>query len=155
MPTILSIDPGLATGIAYGYYDEETEYRLRDAWVVHGGVEGVAELYWNSEFLQNPMEELVVENYIMGHGPQDPVALEVIGFIKGVHQSPIFTLQKRSDKKLVPDKLLRDHGLWKTGKDVGHTDGRDVNDAIIHGIAYLFKSRHAPTLEHYYRVDPA
>lgn len=155
MTTILSIDPGKATGIAYGYYDDDTEYQLRDVYVVHDGVDGVAELYWNSEFLRNDMEEVVVENYIMGHGPQDPIALEVIGFIKGVHQSPFLTLQKRSDKKLVPDKLLRDHGFWKTGKDVGHTDGRDANDAIIHGIAYLFKKRHAPTLAAFYNVDPA
>jgi hypothetical protein len=150
MPRLISIDPGKATGIAYGYYDDETEYRLQDVLITHDGVDGVAELYWNSEFLRDSMEEIVVENYIMGHGPQDPVALEVIGFIKGVHQSPFLTLQKRSDKRLVPDKLLKDHGFWQTGKTVGHTDGRDANDAIIHGIAYLFKKRHLPTMLRYF-----
>lgn len=159
MSRIVSIDPGGATGIAYGHYDDETPYTLDHVLVVSNDVDGLADLYWNASS-NNPLfahtgDDLIVENYIMDHGPQDPIALQVIGFIRGVAEADVI-FRRRSDKALVPDKVLKDHGLWQTGKTVGWTDGRDANDAIIHAIGWLaFKQRHQPTLARYYGVDPA
>jgi hypothetical protein len=154
MPQIVSVDPGFATGIAYGHYDDTTPYTLDNVITVPNEVIGVSELYFDDSWaFGNHQIPVVIENYIMDHGPQDPIALQVIGFIRGVTNAKEVIMRRRSDKAVVPDKVLKENGLWQTGKMVGWKDGRDANDAIIHGLGYVaFVLRHGPTLEKYYGV---
>jgi hypothetical protein len=146
---ILAIDPGKASGFALSEVDDETgEWKLLQVFVTHDGVSGVADAFWNGELYLGDVT--VVERFIVRpNQPVDPVALEVIGFIKGTHPRPAtIEWRLRSDKKHIPDAMLKQHGLWHTGKQVGHEDGRDVNDAIIHTLSWLcFKARHKPTIE--------
>lgn len=148
---ILAIDPGKASGFAFSEIDEDTgEWRLLKVWVTHDGVDGVAEQYWDGGGAYLNADVTIVERFIVRpNQPVDPIALEVIGFIKGTHpRADTIEWRLRSDKKHIPDALLRQHGLWYTGSQVGHTDGRDVNDAIIHTLSWLcFKARHQPTIE--------
>ena len=60
------------------------------------------------------------------------------------------TWQDRTQKALCKDEVLREHGLWLTGKQCNHTDARDIMDAQIHSLAYL-KKFHRPTLEKYWK----
>lgn len=153
MTKILSVDPGLATGIALGYYSDEDPYQLIWVDTLHDGVTGVAFNHWNNAlFTQENADRVILENYIVRPGLLgDPVALEVIGFIKGVSALPI-TMRLPSDKGKAGfmDSVLKKHGLWRTGKQVNHTDGRDANDAIIHALTWLiFKEKHQPTIDKY------
>ena len=151
--TLWSYDPGRATGLAEGFYGPETPYTLRDVTVLHDGVEGVSDWYWTTApNLGYPKGMHVIENFIVRPGqPADPIALEVIGFIKGITHADQRVMRLRSDKHFVPDAVLKANGLWFTGKQVNHTDGRDANDAIIHAISWLaFKMNHRPTLERYF-----
>lgn len=148
MTYLLTIDPGYATGIALGWYSSIEGYVLHDKWLVPGGAAGFAD-WWkiNGYFMRN--FDKVIEGFINHDGPADLVSVEVIGWIKGERIS-VDEYQPPSDKHQCPDRVLKDHHLWVTGSDVVWTDGRDVNDAIIHAIAYLKKKRHLPTLAKYF-----
>ncbi len=77
----------------------------------------------------------------------EPLLIE--GALSALHGGEI-VWQLRSDKSLVEDSVLKDNGLWHTGKYVGWKDARDTNDAIIHALAYLKKNKHVPTLKKYW-----
>lgn len=148
---ILSIDPGKATGFAFSSVDDETgRFKLLDQWVTHDGVDGVAAWFWSDARDYYRPDITIVERFIVRpNQPVDPIALEVIGFIKGTHpDASQIVWRLRSDKAHIPDQILKDHGLWFTGKQVNHTDGRDVNDAIIHTLSWLcFRAKHRPTID--------
>ena|SRR5690349_4799995 len=154
MAHLISFDPGKATGWASGKYSDTEGFELLDVGVMHDGVEGVADIYWNGglDDYINGATDVVIERFVVRpNQPADPIALEVIGFIKGVTAPNQRRMRLRSDKHFVPDSVLKEHGLWQTGKMVGHTDGRDANDAIIHAISWLaFKMNHRPTLDKYF-----
>lgn len=164
MPYILSVDPGKTTGWAYGHYSDKHAYTLEGFGVTHNGLEGFVD-WWIADSARFQASIFVVEGFRLRGSNEFTAALdgvEIIGWFKGhfkllievygLAESPenMLVFQMPTDKALVPDSLLKSHGFWKTGKDVGHTDGRDVNDAIIHGIAYLFKQKHRPTLDAYF-----
>lgn len=157
MSRLLAIDPGKATGWAVLNYDCGEPANLVEAWTTHDGIEGFSDMYWNTrdhangaELLSDTFDDVVCEGFVLRNNGFVPAlnAVEIIGFLKGMGES--VNWQLRTDKALVPDRILKEHGLWQTGKMVGHTDGRDCNDAIIHGLAYLFKTRHVPTIAKYF-----
>lgn len=151
MTRLLSIDPGLATGYAIGTYGDDSPYALEQTFTLQDGVYGVAEIVESGDLFDR-VDELVLENFIVRpHQPVDPIALEVIGYIKGVAPfRPIMRLRSDKGKKGFFDAILKEHGLWQTGKMVGHKDGRDANDAIIHALSWLcFKKEHRPTIDKY------
>lgn len=155
MTTILSIDPGLITGFAWGKFTETQPYSLTD--VVALEFDQISEMLWNSE--EPWYDVLVVEGFdLTGEVDQflpNLAGLEVIGMIKHamVPTTSEIIWQKRTDKALVPDRVLQENGLWQTGRTVGWEDGRDVNDAIIHALVYLRRKRHMPTLRRYFQED--
>jgi hypothetical protein len=51
-----------------------------------------------------------------------------------------------ADKKKLSRAFLKDHGLYTTGSQVGMKDADDVISATLHGIAWLRRQRHMPTL---------
>jgi hypothetical protein len=78
----------------------------------------------------------------------EPVRIE--GIVMD-HFGNVITWHSPSDKSLVGDQFLKENDLWQTGRDVGHTDGRDANDAIMHAFVYAMRTRHIPTLKAYWR----
>lgn len=158
---VISIDPGKATGIAMGYYDESHPYQLAEAYLSQDGIEGFRE-WWigvdGTEYLDDPDTEFVVEGFVLRQNNFLPslLGVEIIGFLKGMDQSKKIFWQSRTDKsfsrtnKKAADELLKAHDLWQTGKKFNHKDGRDVNDAIIHALAHMKKIRHEPSVAHYF-----
>lgn len=62
--------------------------------------------------------------------------------------------RSRTKKEQVPDSILKENDMWVTGKQTGWTDGRDVNDAIIHVLGFVaFDLRHVPTLKKYFKTN--
>lgn len=164
MPYILSVDPGKTTGWAYGHYSDKHPYTLEGFGVTHNGIDGFVD-WWVRDSAKFQANNFVVEEFRLrgsNNFTADLSGKEIIGWFKG-HFKVLVKLYKMdelppdalvfqmpTDKALVPDSLLKSHGFWKTGSEVEHEDGRDVNDAIIHGLAYLFKKRHEPTLNAYF-----
>lgn len=148
---LLSIDPGKATGIALGYYDRRTPYYLNKAWIVHDGVDGFIDfMLSNSNF--SKADERVCERFVLRDNGwvADLEAKAIEGAAKALMYGFPIHFQDRNAKVLVPDDVLKEHGLWQTGKMVKHTDGRDANDAIIHALGWLARRSHMPTLEYYF-----
>ena len=147
MPSLIAIDPGKSTGIIEGTYSENQPLEIMSKTVTHNGIQGFAEWYWEGVPFWSHEPIWIVEDFTL-RGSNDFVAdlsgVEIIGFLKGM-AIPVHW-QSRTLKHLVPDLVLKHNGYWFTGKDVGHTDGRDCNDAAIHALAWLAKQKHEPTL---------
>ncbi len=110
-----------------------------------------------SEWPQYPDRIRIVESFRLRSSNEFSARLKGVGLIEVMKyvewQNPQMRRiiwQTRGDKKLVPDQLLKDTGLWRTGSEVDWNTGRHVNDATIHALAYLFKQEHEPTLEKYW-----
>jgi len=155
MTLLLSIDPGKAIGVSYGWYDETAPYRLDYA--------SVLSFYEMSYQIKKGKfvwgDELVVERFIPQSGgaftlgEDDVAAVEVIGLIKHANTASQVFWHTRADKGPagMMDGVLKEHGLWKTGSDVNWADGRDVNDSIIHALVNLRNRGHLPTMRKYLR----
>lgn len=148
MITLLSIDPGKATGWALGKFTPSAPYRLVSAGITHDGLQGF--LDWFK--LPHGDDVIVCEKFILrnnGFVP-DTTPLLIEGALSALVGINRVNWQLRSQKSIVPDALLKNHGLWLTGRDVGHEDARDAMDAIIHALAWLARQKHRPTLEKYF-----
>ena len=158
---VLSIDPGKATGLALGYYDDNHPYRFASAWLTQDGIKGFRD-WWigidGDRFMEDPGTEIVVEGFVLRGNNFLPslLGVEIIGYLKGMDYTDTIFWQSRTDKsfsrtnKKAADELLKAHDLWQTGKAYNHKDGRDVNDAIIHALAHMKKINHEPSLAHYF-----
>lgn len=146
---ILGIDPGKSTGIALGRYGDDKPYELVKAWTTHDGIDGWLE-WWNGMSFAGGVADfdtIVCEGFVLRDNGwlANLDGVEIIGSIKTLR--PDVVIQLRGRKSLAPDSMLKANGLWQTGKMVGHTDGRDANDAIIHSLAFLIANeKHQPTI---------
>lgn len=158
MTYLLSIDPGGNTGIALGFYDATTPYRLVERWQVHGGLEGFKHWWLHS---RPHFDEIIVEKFILSADNEfdadlTPVYIEgalsvlldmagkaaawqprtekslLTGYPKGA--------QTKAQKQRVRFDFLERFGLFKAG-----TENDDSNDAITHALVYLKKRMHEPT----------
>ena len=166
---VIAIDPGVATGVAIGRRSIYDPLEVIFTGIVPGGTVGFCEwLYMTNDgktiieqdcAKEFPDEfgnldwhtEVVCETFKPRGGSFAP-SMESLR-IEGVvidHFGSIVKWQTPADKTLVKDEFLKEHGLWLTGKDVGHEDGRDANDALLHLFIHALRSRHIPTLEEYW-----
>lgn len=53
----------------------------------------------------------------------------------------------KKEKLKLARKFLKDHDMLPTGKTVGQKDAHDSISAILHGIAFLVKQKHGPTMK--------
>jgi hypothetical protein len=148
MKHLISFDPGKSTGIALGTYSEVEPYELVQVWQTQNGLSGV--LDWLGEHYGMYDEHAVSESFILRKTPfmPDVEPLRIEGALTVMY--PDIVWQQPSDKHHVPDNILKKHGMWQTGKKLNHVDGRDGNDAIIHGITFLKKLGHVPTIKKYW-----
>lgn len=154
MKNIMSIDPGKSTGVAFGTYSDTQPYELVDVFQIPGGIVGFNEWLHNNHFTNLDEDYTVVsEKFVLRSSNAfvadvEPVRIEGLMY---AYWGDRVIYQQRSDKTLVDDRILKEHGLWQTGSQHGWADGRDANDAIIHAIAYLKKQHHKPTLLHFFK----
>lgn len=167
---ILSIDPGLNTGAALGYFDATTPYRLIERFQIHGGASGFTE-WWRTTSHHSMADLLVVESFNLreeNNFAADLTPKEVEGAIIALltfesewHARPIFQppsdkgrLIGYSDKAKNGTKAMRQRerfnfldrfGLFRKG-----TENDDSNDAITHALVYLKRAGHHPTQATYW-----
>lgn len=166
MTYLLSIDPGLSSGVALGTYSATEPYRRVGAWQPRGGTLGFSE-WWAREGQYLEPNEIICERFStrqpLSHDAAEPLRVE--GWLVGegimppypgsgwVEPAEMYFMAAPSDplrvKKKKAQDFLKRHGLWATGKAYGHADGADVNSATLHAIALLRTRRHAPTLGAY------
>jgi hypothetical protein len=166
----LAIDPGQATGVAIGRISEELPLEVIYTAIIPFGTQGfidwlqstnngkaITEMDCMKNFPDQYAEidyhlDVVCERFRLrgGNFTPDLEPLRIEGVLIDRFGSVVHW-QEPSDKTLVGDKFLRENDLWVTGKDVGHIDGRDANDALMHLFARALKMRHYPTIDAYWR----
>lgn len=163
MPHLLSIDPGLVTGLSLGYYDDKTAYDLE--WVAALTFDQLRESYWEGNLVGGGLE-VVIERFIPQSGASytlmedDLAGVEVIGLTRFIYDEDELHYRMRSQKVIagtlaMSDEILKAHEMFFTGEQVHWTDGRDVNDSLLHALGYLKDKNHKPTLKEYFRGTPA
>ncbi len=164
MTYLLSIDPGMSTGIVSGWYSDTDPYVREEFWQVEGGLAGFRQWWWGwpNYYTGDPL--LVCEKFTplpsmtrsFKLNELEPIriegALEVLwDRTPIVWQRPAAMVLAGGDttarRKKNSDDVLRRMGLWTTGKQVGCKDANDVNSAQKHAVAYLRSIGHAPTLQ--------
>lgn len=162
---LVAIDPGMATGVFVGEYDETTPL-LRTGFIqIPGGLPAFSDwfienlTYYDSakwdvlvceKFAPRPMartlkldelEPIRIEGWLYEYSPewQRPGAMVLKD---GATQA---------ERKRNSDDVLRRNGWWLTGKDVGLKDANDANAAAKHALAYMRSIGHAPSIETHLR----
>lgn len=162
MKTVLAFDPGEASGWFYGRFDDVTALRRLGTGIIQGGPQGLSDFL--VDFLQDHESDHVVAEVFVPDGTpggRETVSPRGEGVLIVHFGQNNVAWQKRSEKawgydsQEKSDQKLHELGLWVTGKDVRHTDGRDANDAALHAIQFMRKMRHRPTLTWIYGEAPA
>lgn len=158
MTFLFCYDPGKITGFSQGYFDDDRPYELMDCRVFD--FESLSETFHNSDMADGIDDVRVIEKFRLNMGNEflaDLEGVQVEGMLR--HQWPAYAGYKihwqyrdEKGKAGVMDAILKKHGLWQEGGDVNWTDGRDVNDTIIHSLVWLRNHHHRPTLEKYFRA---
>lgn len=165
MTYLLSADPGKNSGLAMGYYDSLTPYRLLERWQVHGGLEGFLDWVRTTDAM---WDEMVVERFDLANNDfvADITPKAIEGSIVTLREyDPRFDCpiiwQTRQDKASLigyppeadtPDKRqrLRSKFLDRFGMFTPGEDNQDSMDAIVHSIVSLKRRKHAATLLAYF-----
>lgn len=165
--TLLSIDPGLSSGVTLWEYGDSKPAELLKSWQVEGGIEGFLE--WNT-YNDRYTDDVVVEKFTprqsLTLASAEPLLIEgaliTLGYVppyqpggKNVNwQHPAQMYFTGGDdlaaKKKRAHKWLKDKGLYVTGKDVGCKDANDVRSSMLHAMVWFRTRRHMPTLKHYF-----
>ncbi len=163
MTRFLTADPGLATGVALGYYDATTPYQLLGRWQVPHGIRGWVD--WKLKVGYGlGVSELLYEKFIFS---PDEVAdysgipiegsIEEWGIVEGIpvivqdrtHKGRLTgyppEAKSKTERQRVRFDFLEQHGLF-----LPNTDNDDSNDAITHALVSLKARNHLPTMRRYW-----
>jgi len=141
MSKLVSVDPGVTTGVSFISYDDDS-VQLEEAFQIGNGRRGFIDFLYRE--IKNPsmdVETFVCEDFILRpgvHGANIEPAF-IIGAMEGILENYKVNMQEAGLKKLVNDERLKKMGMFKTGWP-------HANDATRHGIIYLRNKKHMPTL---------
>lgn len=151
---VISFDPGQALGWAVGTYDDDQPYSLAEAGISEHGVRSFRYLLDHLGPYGAYPHVIVVEKFVPRSNSfiANVVPVKVEGAMEFLWGDEI-VWRRAAQKADVKDEVLKKNGLWQTGSMVDHEDGRDANDAIIHGLGYVKTLNHVATLAHYWPGD--
>jgi hypothetical protein len=150
MTYLTTVDPGLSTGVAFGWFNKDNPYQLLETYQIEGGCQHFIK-WWRKKFYYPLNSVMVVEKFVLSSGNEfvaNLVGVPIEGFLMGLCDDIVW--QYRAQKSTVSDQTLKDNGLWLRGKDVGCEDARDANDALLHALIYLRTIRHKPSMKQFY-----
>lgn len=169
---ILSIDPGMSSGVALGVLDGDHPYTLEQAWQIEGGAfsllgwasgfVGTANLWVGDaddlEVVAEKFQPINHSNYALTTASVEPLRCEgVLLALDMMLDYPHETWRHPkdqyfiggvdlADKKKRAHRFLKDNGMYVTGKTMGCADANDARSAILHGVSYAIKVlKHKPT----------
>lgn len=150
MSYTLAFDLGQMTGVVLGEYDYDA-WRLVDAWQFAGGAQALSDFVSRKPWVVNG-SMVICEKFVLRRN-------NFVADLEGVRGEGVLihhfgedsiVWQLRTAKANVPDQILKDHGLWMTGKRFGTKDARDANDCVLHSLAYMKSIKHEPTIKEYF-----
>lgn len=155
MSTILSIDPGMSTGLVSAAIEDDKIPTIHWKEQCEGGLGELMnlELYdylWSTDrtvcekfhprqmarsYRMDELEPLRIEGYVVGYDPQT--------IFRQPEQRHLF---KESEKFEKSAAFLKWAGYWTTGSEVNCKDANDANSAMMHLFGYLRDNKHRPTI---------
>lgn len=172
MKYIVSIDPGISTGVVVGQFSDVEPFSFVKVEQIPNGLAGLLEHYgagglkalpellggdvtvicerftprpMRRSYKSNELEPLRIEGFLIGQGVMP------VDYADKRWRSPQYLVLKKGasayESKKLSDDVLRGNGLWLTGKMVGQPDANDVISATKHALSYLAGVGHQPTLE--------
>lgn len=146
---IVALDPGKITGVAYGQFSNESPLALIKVEAVP--YNWLDQEWWSDIYAHHDI--FVSESFTLRDNAfmADLTPVKIEGMMDLMLDGMV-NYRQPALKTQVPDTVLKEHGLWQTGKDVDWEDGRDANDAIIHLLGHVaFTLKHLPTLREYFK----
>lgn len=169
---LLSIDPGLATGVALLSYTEDSPAELVEGWQFGGGVTGFLDwvkgdfdsamdsvksnLRMPDIWISEKFQPINHSNYALTTASVEPLRVEGAMIALGLMpdydvaekrwRKPadqyVFGGKSKAEKKKAQHAWLKANGFYRTGKDLGTPDADDVRSAMAHGLSYLARVLH-------------
>lgn len=167
---ILSIDPGMSTGLVLASVTDDS-FEILERLQVTGGLLSVVKAVGDLEewygfdrvvcekftprphagggFSLDQVEPLRIEGWLVGEGfmpefPEGPVWRQPSQqYFCGGSTQP----ERRKNAKA----FLKEHGLYVTGATVGQPDSEDVTSATLHLFGYLRDVRNPVVLERFFK----
>lgn len=139
MKTILSLDPGGTTGVAYSRYDKDS-YELLWHKQISGSLKGFLDFHWDQLELLD-IDQIVCESFTLREGVYgaDLSPVYIIGALEALYPTTEIIYQAPHQKPLCDDTRLKKMDLYTPGR--GH-----AMDAVRHAVIYLRNNKHIPTL---------
>jgi len=165
---LVSIDPGLSSSFAFGYYSETEPYTLLKAYQFTGGVAGMIQWVSDRRYQIEEADDWVCERFVplnnRGFGLTsdsiEPIAVEgalqALGVIdrsdkrrmRRANEQYLFNAPSKAKKRSLLKEFLKDTGNYVYGKQLGQPDNEDAVSAIAHAISYLTRvENHKPTYD--------
>ena len=169
---LIAIDPGISSGVAtFSYTDTEpaTLVAVEQLPFGVGGIGSLMDTLWTHT---GTIDTVVCERFVplsedgFSHTSDSLEPLRIEGALIDRWIMPadyaddrwqrascqlITGLGSDTTRKQASNALLKEHGMWVTGVDVGLPDADDAISAIKHGIYYLKNTlRHRPTIEKFW-----
>lgn len=174
---VLSVDPGLSTGVALLSYEEESPAELVEGWQFGGGVAGLLNWIqgdfddpWSSASAPSVPLTVIAEKFTARNTrgfSYTTASLEPLrgeGALIALGLMPDYTAAEKrwrdpslqyfsggsgkAERKKRQHAFLKANGFYRTGKDFGTADADDFRSSAAHGIAYITRElHHRPTFE--------
>lgn len=157
MSELLSVDPGMSTGLVRAQVEDDAPPKIRWKEQVEEGLAGLLEAEVEETF--TPLDALACEAF---HPRQmarsykldelEPLRIEgyiqyAAGFVPVRWRQPEQRhLFKETDTFSKSAAFLQWAGYWTTGSEVGCKDANDTNSAMMHLFGYLRDMKHRPTI---------
>ena len=160
---LLSIDPGLSTGVALLKYTDETAPELVQAWQVGGGAEALNDWVvgrWPSIEYSSRSVAVIAEKFNARNtggfsyttASLEPLRCEGVLLARDLPDTYVQPPQQylvggssKAEKKKRQHRFLKESGFYRTGKDLDAPDADDYRSAAAHALAYLMRTGHKPT----------
>lgn len=151
MRRLLALDPGSTTGMSIWQYDAETPLTLVGSGQIEGGVDGFLEYMYPDDTSNWGMWDVIIsESFVLDGRTTNPdvTPLHIEGILEAhAHRTGCqLRFQRNNFKKHIDNDLLKRNSLYVAGKP-------HAMDSMRHALAYMKTSRHAATLNYYFRDD--
>lgn len=157
----LAFDLGAMNGISLGRYTDTTAWELLDCWQFYGGAQALSDWvkYVNPHKITQGAT-IIAEKFVLRNNPfvADLEGVRGEGVLVHYWGEDRILWQLRNCKiisgdKKSSDQIIKDAGLWKTGKAFGTKDARDYHDTILHSLWRMKSWRHEPTIRAFWPDD--
>lgn len=155
MTVALCLDPGKATGAALVRWGDYKPLTVLETWTIPDGCEGF--ISW---WLRQPGELgttrkrwsiVICELFEIDGTVTGTWAPEIQGALKALWGDPV--VWQRRDEKAVIAKGEKERNAWLKWHGINLTTQHE-RDAVIHGLRFVRKQSHLPSLMHYWPPKP-